>query len=379
MIVSHFQHWMKTAPPVARADATAALARSYLAGEMADEERDATRAALLALLDDPAEEVRAALAVEFAASADAPTEIVLALAADAPGIAACVLEHSPLLLDIDLVDAVGGGDAMVQASIARRRTLCAPVAAAIAEVGSAESCLILIENAGAEIAAFSLERIVERFGHLAAVRQGLLMRDDVSPATRQSLIVKLAGTLADFAVAQQWMAEARARTAAREACERSTVALAAGTDIAELPGLVRHLRESGQLNAGLVLRALLSGQSALFEAALADLSGLSLSRVGALVHDRSGHGLRPLLDRAGLPAATHEAISAALEVVREHGFIDDGATKVRLQRRMVERALTACAARETRFEEQPLLVLLRRFSLEACRDEARSERERHAA
>ena len=36
--------------------------------------------------------------------------------------------------------------------------------------------------------------------------------------------------------------------------------------------LIRHLRESGQLTAGLILRALLSGNVELFEEALADLA-----------------------------------------------------------------------------------------------------------
>ena len=47
--------------------------------------------------------------------------------------------------------------------------------------------------------------------------------------------------------------------------------------------LIRHLRESGQLTAGLVLRALLSGNVELFEQALAELSGLPHARVSALV------------------------------------------------------------------------------------------------
>ena len=40
-----------------------------------------------------------------------------------------------------------------------------------------------------------------------------------------------------------------------------------------------HLRESGQLTAGLVLRALLSGNIVLFEQALAELAGMPLARV----------------------------------------------------------------------------------------------------
>ena len=40
-----------------------------------------------------------------------------------------------------------------------------------------------------------------------------------------------------------------------------------------MQGLVQHLRATGQLNAGLILRALLSGNLELFDAALAELAG----------------------------------------------------------------------------------------------------------
>ena len=50
------------------------------------------------------------------------------------------------------------------------------MSAAIAEVGSPEACLVLIENPRAGIAPFSLDRIVERFGHLGAVREAMLAR-----------------------------------------------------------------------------------------------------------------------------------------------------------------------------------------------------------
>jgi uncharacterized protein (DUF2336 family) len=68
------------------------------------------------------------------------------LAADQLEVAAWVVEHSPLLLDADLVDAVATGEPRVQAAIASRASLPASVSAAIAEVGSAEACLVLLEN-----------------------------------------------------------------------------------------------------------------------------------------------------------------------------------------------------------------------------------------
>jgi uncharacterized protein (DUF2336 family) len=275
-----------------------------------------------------------------------------------------------LLLDADLVDAVATGCASAQSAIARRACLPCSVAAAIAEVGSAEACLVLIENFHADIAALSFGRICERFGHLAAIREAMLARHDLPAATRHALLTKLSETLADFVTARQWLEQDRARRIAKDACEKATVTLAAASPRGEMAPLIRHLRESGQLTAGLVLRALLSGNVDMFEQALADLSEMSLARVSALVHERGIAGFRALYLKAGLPASAYPAFREAVEAMREGGFVGDPAGATRLKRRMVERVLTGCAD-EAGIDVEPLLTLLRRFAAEAAREEAR--------
>src|SRR6476661_1725556 len=188
MIARHFLQWMRTAPAAERADATSALARAYLYSDLAPDDRAATEGALIMLLDDPSPLVRAALAQALAFSEFSPPAVILGLAADQPEVSGWVLEHSPLLLDADLVDAVATGRPEMQAAIANRATLPSAVSAAIAEVGSAEACLVLVENASAEIAPFSLDRIVARHGHLAAVRESMLSRHELPAPTRQALV-----------------------------------------------------------------------------------------------------------------------------------------------------------------------------------------------
>jgi uncharacterized protein (DUF2336 family) len=174
----------------------------------------------------------------------------------------------------------------------------------------------------------------------------------------------------NFVTARAWLEQGRAQRVAREACEKATVTLAATSPNGEIRPLIRHLRESGQLTAGLVLRALLSGNIGMFEEALADLSGMPIARVSALVHDRSSAGFRAVFDRAGLPASTYPAFCEAVEAMREGGFVGDLGGATRLKRRMVERVLTRCADSDG-VDIEPLLTLLRRFAAEAARDEAR--------
>ena len=56
----------------------------------------------------------------LAFSEQAPPPVILGLAADQPEVASWVLEHSPLLLDADLVDAVATGRPQAQAAIVTR-------------------------------------------------------------------------------------------------------------------------------------------------------------------------------------------------------------------------------------------------------------------
>jgi uncharacterized protein (DUF2336 family) len=369
MIVRQFISWIRTASAGERAEATRALARAWLISDLSEDDRAAAEGALLMLLDDPSPLVRQAMAEAFARSTEAPAAIVQALSTDQRSVALPVLEHSPLLIDADLVDIVATGDAEVQCAIARRIMLPASVCAAIAEVGCAAAALELIENPYAALAPFSWDRIVERHGHLAAIREAMLVLEDLPAATRAALVAKLSDTLAQFVVARNWLSADRAGRVVTEARDRSAINIAARSRGQEMQDLVQHLRAAGQLTAGLILRALLSGNLELFTAALAELAELPLGRVSVLLHDRGGASLHALLRRAGFPESTFAAFQVALEAGHEHGFVDTEDGAVRLHRRMVERVLTHCET--DRGATEPLLILLRRFATESAREEAR--------
>ena len=369
MIVRQFISWIRTAPAGERAEATRSLARAWLVSDLTGEDRAAAEGALVMMLDDASPLVRQAMAEVFARSAQAPAAIVQALSLDQPSVALAVLEHSPLLIDADLVDIVATGNDDTQCAIARRIHLPASVCAAIAEVGTPAAALELIENAHAELAPFSWDRIVERHGHLAAIRESMLVLDGLPAATRAALVAKLSDTLAQFVVARNWLSADRALRVAGEARDRSTVNIAAVSRGDDMRGLVRHLRVTGQLTAGLILRALLSGNLELLDSALAELSGLPRARVSALLQDRGGASVLALLRRAGLPESTFAAFQIALEASHETGFADTDGSATRLRRRMVERVLTHCET--DRQAAEPLLILLRRFATESAREEAR--------
>jgi uncharacterized protein (DUF2336 family) len=369
MIVRQFLHWVRTAPAGERAEATGALARAYLYSDFTKEDRAAAEGAMIVLLDDPSPLVRRALAEAPAGSADAPHAVIHALASDHADIAALVLARSPLLIDAELVDVIASGSGELQAAIASRAPLQSAVAAAIAEAGTLEACLVALENPHAAFAPASFDRLVTRFGRVGAVREAMFARADLPMAARHVLVGMLSSLLADFVVDREWITRNRADQVVRDARDRGTVTIAAlGPDPDTRP-LVRHLRASGQLTAGLVLRALLSGHVAMFEEVLAELSGLPLARVQALVHGRGATGFRAVYEKAGMPSSVFPAFREAVAALRDASSED--AVSSRLKRQVVERVLAQCEHADVG-DIEPLLILLRRYAAEAAREDARA-------
>jgi uncharacterized protein (DUF2336 family) len=368
MIVRQFLQWVRSAPAGERAEATSALARAYLYSDLSEDDRAAAEGAMIMLLDDSSPLVRLALAEALASSPDAPPAVIHGLATDQQDIATIVLQRSPQFIDADLVEIVATAAPAVQIAIAQRAPLRCAVGAAIAEVGEAEACLALLQNPDAELTTASIDRVIERYGHMAAIRDAL-SAFDLPARTRLALVARVSESLAAFAAGNAWIDDGRAVRMAQEACEKAAIIIAG-----DVPGdareLIQHLRASGQLTVGLMLRALLSGNVAMFEEALSELSGVPLARVNSLVNGKATTAFRALFDKAGLPASTYPAFREAVSALNDARFADPLHQRGRLRRRLVERVLAGCERSELGRAE-PLLMLLRRFATEAAREEAR--------
>lgn len=370
MIVRRFLLWARTANAEARAAGAGALAGAYLRSGMSDEDRAEAQTALIALIDDPSPLVRRAIAEEMAASPRAPRNLILGLIAEQSDVAALVLAQSPVLREADLVDAAAVGDALAQRAIAIRPHLSVGICAALAEVGCEEALITLAHNRTADIAEFSLERMIERAGECGALREALLAREDLPASLRQAIAAKVSDVLTSFVSGCGWLTPERSARLAREATERVAVALAAGGEETDAPAIVEVLRATGRLTPGLMLRSLLSGEPALAEAAFVTLSELPAARVGALLRDRRGAGLKALYRKAGLPAALQPAFTAAITALNLRGF-DRGGRGGGIDRELLREVLIACEVLEGD-EARALMALLRRMDAEAAREEARA-------
>ncbi|MGH6795125.1 MAG: DUF2336 domain-containing protein [Methylocella sp.] len=373
-----FLQLARTDSPSERAEHAGVLALAFLYGCLPEPKREEARLALTGLLDDSLPLVRRTLAETFASAANVPHYMVLTLANDSSDVAAIVLARSPLLSDAELIECAATADAVAQSAIALRPFVPAPVAAALAEVGSCKALISVAANPGAELLEFSVRRMIERHGHDPDLRAALLARPNLSAPSRSDLAGAAAKALAGKMRGRAGLTPEKARCLTREAREKANVKIAAETagEANEILHFVAHLRRSGQLTAGLLLRGLLCGNKHLLEMALCELSGLAMPRVMGLVDKYKSGGFAALYRKAQMPDRLLPAFVAGLEAIAN--YRSGGPMNARLQGPIVDSVVRACASVNDGELDQ-LIAALRHLEAEAARDEAREFRRARAA
>lgn len=370
MNVERFLQWVKDAPADRRADAAHALARAYLYSDFTDEVRDRVEAALTVLLDDAAPSVRWALADALGGSERAPHHIILALSNDQSGIAAVVLERSPLLLDAELAEMASHRGEAFQLAIARRRGVSQTLARSLCEGAPRDVCLVLLDNGTAELDRAALAKLAERFDDDPEVREILLARGDLPVDIRHALVSAMSANLGEVLSSRQWMATDQVADLLRDTREKAAISMALSASEEDLPALIDLMIAHDELTPGLLIRAVASGHSGFFEMALARLSGMPCDRVQALIRSGREANLKAVLDKAGIPARAHPALAAAVQVVK-----DDALSRVDSDYRRATALIDTILGRYpagAANELDDILTLLRRLALEAKRDAARS-------
>jgi hypothetical protein len=161
------------------------------------------------------------------------------------------------------------------------------------------------------------------------------------------------------------MARARSQRIVQDSRDRATMIIAASCAeySEETSALAAYLRVSGQLTAGLALRALLCGQTGLFEATLAELTGMAPRRIAGLAKDPASSAFAALYAKAGLPPALLIAFRAALAALarKRQDETEDGALRLPV----IQAVLDQCIERRDESLDR-LVALLRRFEADAA-------------
>ncbi len=187
------------------------------------------------------------------------------------------------------------------------------------------------------------------------------------PATLRCDLVGAAAKALSPLAAAFGLGEQRIDKIMREAREEGAAAVASAVEGRDLASLVGHLRETGGLTVALLMRALVTGDRAFFEAAATALAGLPLARAAAFVRTPLGAGFAALYRQTGLPMGCVAPFRAALAALAGRRDLAPG----RVLRPVAQRAIAACEKIRGPDAER-LLALLRRLETEAALEEARA-------
>lgn len=375
MIVDRFFVWVRDASCEQRRRVVAPMVRALADAPEGREDRETIVAALTVLAADPEVAVRRALAEALADADDAPRHLLLDLLWDEPDVAEPIARASEALIDAELIEAAAAHPDVAWA-LARRRRVGPGLASALAETVDRRGATALLANPGADVPPAAQLRLVDRFGEYADVREAFAARPAVPVTVRHRILEKLAETIGNLVVLGGRGREERGRALTRDAKDRATVSLSADAGDAEVVVLVDHLRTTGQLTTRLILRAACVGDLRFVEEAIALLAGVPVRRVSALVADGRESAFRALYLKAGMPVRAFPAFAAALDVHRDllaetGGWDGRPGDRARFSRRLVERVLTRLEM-PARRDADDLLALLRRFSADAAREQARA-------
>jgi len=324
-----------------RAKTASKIAGQFDAHQLSPNERKIAEDIFRALVKDAEELVREALSAQLKSSIDLPHDVALSLALDIDSVALPMLKFSEVLTDEDLIAIVRASGSAKQVAVAQRESVSTKVSDAVVDTGNVNAVARLVGNEGASISDAALDRVIDEYQDAPAIADSLARRSDLPPAISERLVSALSERMQNFLVSKHEISPDVASNLILQTRERATMNLVDyGSSDTELDNLVQQLHRKDRLTASLLLRALCVGDLNFFERAMSCLTGLPISNVRILIHDKGMLGLEPLYLRAKLPKTLFPAFRAAVQLVVETDYDGGHNDRERYIERLLERMLT---------------------------------------
>lgn len=287
---------------------------------------------------DAAVRVRKAVSEQLQHEHDLPADIALALARDVNDVAVPVLRFSRALSDTDLASLAESEGQDKLCAMAMRFDIGPVLSDALIDHGDEQTVAVLMANAGSQPTEAGLLTALERFADSDQVQRPMAQRESVPPA----VLVRMIALVSDHVLAElsrrRDLPPDLAADIIAQAEERAFVNLSG--ELADPSEMVMHLANANRLQPNLIVRALLSGDFAFFEAAMAHIGNIDIEVARSLIHDAGTLGVKELCRKMEMPTRSVELIVAAISTAKDLGFQDCETDRERFQGRMIERMLT---------------------------------------
>ena len=291
------------------------------------DEHAALYAALIGFLDDPSVKVRAALAYGLLHSDDAPRPIIMALLQDSAIISRAVLQYSPILIDADLLVALRKGERAAWLAIAQRAKLSPRVAAALIERQDDDITMRVLRRTDVALDAGLMIGLAQERGTDARMRGALLGRPDLPAPARLILVQRVAEALRATRIVRGALAPERLERLLRDGADTALSAIGEAEACHARKDFVVDLVGSSQINARVLLHAVVTGHVMFFASCVAELAGVTRDKVFTLLEGGSRASLAALFLRAGLPAEMGKVLIRLVLHARTADLADDVAAR----------------------------------------------------
>ena len=298
----------------------ATLAPQLSAGEQ-DRLQHRAHATLIALVEDEAVRVRAAIADVIKQMPDAPRSLVLRLARDnALPVSEPVIRFSPLLTPEDLIALLNAPSSAATAiAVARRPHLNSTVADMITAGEDNASIRALLENSSAQIRETALDMLIARAADHGDWHEPLVRRPALPPRSARALSAIVATHLLDVLASRAdlepgLLAELRQRLEQRlaEAGPKPAAGTDADATTEQALAEAHRLLMRRKLSEDAVQEAIQRGNSRLAAALLAVAADVPVAVVDRAASLRSAKGLVSLIWKAGFSMKLSGPIQATL-------------------------------------------------------------------
>lgn len=296
----------------------ASLAPELSAGEQ-DQLQHRAHATLIALVEDEAVRVRAAIADVIKQMPDAPRSLVLRLARDsAVPVSEPVIRFSPLLTPEDLIALLNGPSSAATAiAVARRPHLNSTVADVIAAGKDNAAIRALLENPSAQIRETALDMLIAQAADHEDWHEPLVRRPALPPRSARALSSIVATHLLDVLASRAdlepgLLAELRQRLEQRLAEAGPKPAAGADATTEEALAEAHRMLMRRKLSEDAVQDAIKRGNCRLASALLAVAADVPVVVVDRAASLRSAKGLVSLIWKAGFSMKVSGPVQASL-------------------------------------------------------------------
>jgi len=297
----------------------------YLDANDQDKVRVMAYQALEILTRDQVTRVRQIISDTLKDVADAPPDVIRALAWDAEIlVAGPVLEFSPVLSDDDLLEIITHGTATGQLSaISRRHNVSELIVDALVETSDVEAIGLLLANSSAQIREETLDRVIDQSADIESWHSPLLARPILSLRAAKKLAAFVADNLLGTLMARkdfspEMMDEIRSVVTRRIGSPENEEAEDSKTPLEAAYAEVQKLDALGELNEANIRTAVQKNRREFCIAALALRTRLRPISVEKIFRNQNAKGVVAVTWKAGFSAATSEILQ------REIAHIDTG-------------------------------------------------------